>query len=61
MLLGFPVMGLNDYVTAIQSAGVELFSRPTQMNIAPYGVKITAIRVRSPEGALIEFYEDLSR
>lgn len=54
-------MGLNDYVTAIQSAGVELFSRPTQMNIAPYGVKITAIRVRSPEGALIEFYEDLSR
>lgn len=60
MLLGFPVKGLNDYVTAIQSAGVELFSGPTQINIAPYGVT-TAIGVRSPKGALIEFYEDLSR
>jgi catechol 2,3-dioxygenase-like lactoylglutathione lyase family enzyme len=59
MLIRFPVKKLNDYMSAIQNAGVKLFSGPMQVNIEPYGVT-TAIGVMSPEGALIEFYEDLT-
>jgi catechol 2,3-dioxygenase-like lactoylglutathione lyase family enzyme len=56
LTLRFPVADLDAYQAEIGARGVKAIAGPADVMIEPYGtVKIMA--VRTPEGALIEFFE----
>jgi predicted enzyme related to lactoylglutathione lyase len=43
------------YASAIEQRGGTLFAKPQRLTVAPYG-ELTIFSIRSPEGALLEFY-----
>jgi predicted enzyme related to lactoylglutathione lyase len=55
LCLRFVVDDARSYADAITARGGELYAAPTAMGLAPYG-EVTLFSVRSPEGAIIEFY-----
>ncbi len=57
--LRFPVLDLEAFQTALEKAGVEVLMGPVQLDLAPYG-EVTALAIRAPEGARMEFYETRS-
>lgn len=59
VLLRYPVKDVRAYAADVANAGVKLWSEPTPVSIAPYGHCI-AFSVRSPEGAILEFYESMT-
>ena len=56
LALRFPVEGLVDYANEIQQRGVELYTAPASVEIAGIGSAI-CFSVRTPDGAILEFYE----
>lgn len=50
-----PVPDAIGYAAAIKGRGGKLYSEPQAMEIAPYG-RVTLFNVRTPEGAILEFY-----
>lgn len=56
LLLRFPVKNVKTYAEAVSDAGIEIFSELTSLLIEPYG-QCDSFSVRSPEGAILEFYE----
>lgn len=56
LLLRFPVKNLIDYAADVAASGIEFYSEPTALNIDPLGPCL-AFSVRSPEGAILDFYE----
>lgn len=56
LALRFPVTGLLTYAQQIEERGVELYTRPSGVDIAPYG-EAMCFSVRTPDGAILEFYE----
>ena len=58
LALRFPVPDLDALLAYLASRDVAPVYEPTTRHLAPYGkVRITAIR--SPEGAMLEFFEEL--
>lgn len=56
LLLRFPIKNVAEYAKAVSATGVEIFSALSDVHIDPYG-PCHAFSVRSPEGAILEFYE----
>ncbi len=56
LMLRYPVENLTAYIRFLKGNGVTLHREPSTIMIEPYGLA-TAIVVRSPDGAWIEFYE----
>ena len=54
--LRFPVGDLDARQRAIKAGGVGAYYRPARLALPPYG-DVTMFGVRSPDGALIEFFE----
>jgi predicted enzyme related to lactoylglutathione lyase len=50
-----PVKDARQYADEIKARGGKLFTEPQLLTIAPYG-KVTAFTIRTPEGAMLEFY-----
>lgn len=50
-----PVRDARAYAAEVQVRGGKLFTDPMSLEIAPYG-RVTAFSIKSPEGALLEFY-----
>ena len=59
LMLRFPVKGLEKFAQTIMKKGVKLEKPITKIHLAPYG-KIKVFAVRSPDGAWIEFFEELN-
>jgi predicted enzyme related to lactoylglutathione lyase len=55
LCLRMPVKDAAGYAKAIQGRGGQLYSEPQSLDIAPYG-HVTLFSIRSPEGAILEFY-----
>jgi len=51
----FPVADAMAYAATLQERGVKLYSAPMTLVVAPYG-KVTSFSVRTPDGAILEFY-----
>ncbi len=56
LCLRIPVPDATRYAAEITSRGGTLYSQPKKIEIAPYG-QATIFAVRSPEGAIIEFFD----
>lgn len=54
--LRFPVTNARALARKIEARGWPLYTPPMQLDIAPYG-PITLFAVRTPDGAILEFYE----
>lgn len=54
--LRFPVEDAQAYAKALEDKGVELYSPIMTFEIAPLG-KVTGFSVRTPDGAILEFFE----
>jgi len=50
-----PVADAMAYAAKLQERGVKLYSEPMTLIVAPYG-KVTSFSVRTPDGAILEFY-----
>ena len=50
-----PVKDARRFVAEIEGRGGRLFTAPQALEIAPYG-RVTAFTIRTPEGAMLEFY-----
>lgn len=50
----FAVENARAYADQIQSRGADLYSMPTEIEIAPYGSR-WSFSVRAPDGAIFEF------
>ena len=59
LMLRFPVVGLALYAKQIQEKGVVLEVPITEIVLEPYG-KVRIFAVRSPDGAWIEFFEEVA-
>jgi predicted enzyme related to lactoylglutathione lyase len=55
LTLRFPVADARAYATEVKARGVDLYTAPMTLEIAPYG-KVTLFSVRTPDGAILEFY-----
>jgi predicted enzyme related to lactoylglutathione lyase len=53
--LRIPVKDARTYAGEIEARGAVLFSKPIELDVAPYG-RVTLFGIQSPEGALMEFY-----
>ncbi len=60
LMLRFPVKGLEKYAQQIQAKGVKLEVPIKEIKIEPYG-KAKVFAVRSPDGAWIEFFEEVEK
>ena len=58
LALRFPVEGLGAYAEEIMGRGVELYSGLSEVEIVPYG-KCRSFSLKTPDGAILEFYEAL--
>lgn len=56
VLIRFPTKNVRAYAEAVTTAGAEVWGDITALNIEPFGPCL-AFSVRSPEGAILEFYE----
>ena len=59
LALRIPIDSVDDYAEEIQERGGELYVLPCVANVAPYG-ELRTFSIRSPEGAILEFYEPSS-
>lgn len=55
LCLRFEVEDAVAYAAQIEGRGGRLYTAPMRLELAPYG-EVTLFAVRSPEGAIIEFY-----
>lgn len=55
--LKFPILEARAFAEQIVTRGWPLYALPRELEIAPYG-KTTIFSVRTPDGAILEFYED---
>ena len=55
LALRIPVEDAGGYAAQIVARGGVLYAPPTSLVIEPYG-RVTSFAVRSPEGAIVEFY-----
>jgi catechol 2,3-dioxygenase-like lactoylglutathione lyase family enzyme len=56
LALRMPVADAAGQAAAIAARGTPLFTAPSRVTLAPYG-EVTVFGVRSPDGALLEFFE----
>ena len=56
--LRFPVEDVASYAQELQQKGVEIYTSLSTVEIVPYG-RTKCFSVRSPDGAILEFYEAL--
>jgi predicted enzyme related to lactoylglutathione lyase len=56
LCLRIPVPDATRYAAEITARGGTLYSPPTSFELAPYG-RATIFSVRSPEGAILEFFD----
>jgi catechol 2,3-dioxygenase-like lactoylglutathione lyase family enzyme len=54
-----PVAEAEAYAAELRAGGIALYGEPTTYRLAPYGL-ITAFAVRTPDGAIIEFYSSVA-
>lgn len=57
--LRMPVADARGYAQQIESRGGKLYTQPQRVPVAPYGT-LDMFSVRSPEGAILEFYTRLA-
>jgi predicted enzyme related to lactoylglutathione lyase len=55
--LRIPVADARRYANEIEGRGGHLYSPPQSLTVAPYG-KVNLFSVRSPEGAIVEFFSN---
>ena len=58
LCLRFPVEDIKAYAEDLQGRGVEFYTPLSTVEIAPFG-QIKCFSVRSPDGAVLEYYEAL--
>ena len=56
LTLRFPVADARAFASQIVARGCPLYTPPMDLDIAPYGAT-TLFSVRTPDGAILEFYE----
>jgi catechol 2,3-dioxygenase-like lactoylglutathione lyase family enzyme len=52
----FPVTDAREYARQLEARGIELYTQPMALHIAPYG-EVTQFAVRTPDGAIIELFQ----
>lgn len=58
LCLRIPVPDARRYAAEIEGRGAKLYVAPQTLEVAPYG-RLMTFSVRSPEGAMIEFFQRL--
>ncbi len=56
LTLRFPIADANAYANEIVARGAELYTEPMGLTLTPYGDALL-FSIRSPDGAILEFYE----
>jgi catechol 2,3-dioxygenase-like lactoylglutathione lyase family enzyme len=56
LCLRIPVADARAYAQQVRARGVRLYAEPQRVPVAPYGT-LDMFSVRSPEGAILEFYD----
>jgi catechol 2,3-dioxygenase-like lactoylglutathione lyase family enzyme len=56
----YAVPDAKAYASTLRAKGVPLYSEPARLVVAPYGA-LTLFSVRTPDGAILEFYSPADR